>query len=386
MSIIFWLAAACVVISVLYYAAASAAALAFARRASGPPPPLPKIAPRVAILKPLHGMRKSLLENLTSYLELDYPRVEYLFAVTTYEDRAADVPIALKSAQYGFAQITLIVGLEPGCENRKVAKLIRMAERADKAEIFVLSDSDVAVERDHLRRLVGELCAGEKTGIVTSLYRGRPNGTIASTLEALFVNTDFAPMVILATAFEPIRYALGATIAIKREALEAIGGFRAIKDKLADDYFLGKMAADHGYEVKLSSSIVTVNCEERDFADFWTHQIRWARTYRTTRPISVATIVTHGPFWALMLLVASGFSGWSAGALAAVLAARIGMAAIMLRKVLKLPELTRFAWIVPIKDLIMTAIWFASLASNEVRWSGRRLRINRDGTMREVNG
>jgi len=54
MSVIFWLAAAFVVISILYYAAARAVALAFARRASGPPLPIPKIPPRVAILKPLH--------------------------------------------------------------------------------------------------------------------------------------------------------------------------------------------------------------------------------------------------------------------------------------------------------------------------------------------
>lgn len=385
MSVIVWLAGACVAISILYYAAASAAALLFARRASSPPLPIPKIAPRVAILKPLHGMRKCLGENLTSYMELDYPRTEYFFGVSGYEDRAADVPIALKS-QYGFAQVTLVVGLEPDCPNRKVAKLIRMADRAAKAEIFVLSDSDVTVERDHLRRIVGELYAGEKTGMVTSLYRARPNGTTASILEALFVNTDFAPMVLLSAAIEPLHYALGATIAVKREVLEAIGGFRAIKDRLADDYFLGRMTAEHGYEVKLSSSIVTVNCEEADLADFWHHQIRWARTYRTTRPISLATIVTHGPFWALILLAATGFSGWSVGALAAVLAARIGMAALLMRRVLKLPELTRYVWMVPLKDLIMTAIWFASLASNEVRWSGRRLRIHPNGTMREVDG
>jgi ceramide glucosyltransferase len=385
MNIIIWLSAGCVVLSLLYYAAASIAALKFARRASSPPAPLPKIAPRVAILKPLHGMRKCLLENLTSFMELDYPRTEYLFAVASYEDRAAEVPVALRS-RYSFAPITLLVGLEPDCANRKVGKLIRMVDRASKAEIFVLSDSDVEVERDHLRRIVAELCADEKTGIVTTLYRARPNGTMASALEALFVNTDFAPMVLFSSAIEPIRYALGATIAVKREVLEAIGGFPAIKDRLADDYYLGQMATAHGYNVKLSSSIVTVNCEEADFADFWHHQIRWARTYRTTRPISTATIVTHGPFWALMLIAATGLNPWTVSALGAVLAARIGMSAFMVRKVLKLPELTRYSWLVPLKDLVMTGIWFSGLFGNEVRWSGRRLRIRRNGTMREADG
>jgi ceramide glucosyltransferase len=385
MSVIIWLSAACVGASISYYAAATIAALVFARRCAKPPLPLPKIAPRVAILKPLHGMRKCLVENLTSFMELDYPRVEYLFAVASYEDPAAEVPVALKS-RYSFAQVTLLVGVESDCTNRKVGKLIRMVDRASKAEVFVISDSDVEVDRDHLRRIVAELCSDDKVGIVTTLYRARPNGTTASALEALFVNTDFAPMVLFSSAVEPIRYALGATVAVKREVLEAIGGFRAIKDRLADDYFLGQMASQHGYKVKLSSSVVTVNCEEADFADFWHHQIRWARTYRTTRPISIATIVTHGPFWALMLMAAAGFNSWTIGALAAVLVARIGMSALMIRKVLKLPELTHYSWLVPLKDLVMTGIWFGGLFGNEVRWSGRRLRVRRNGTMQEADG
>jgi ceramide glucosyltransferase len=384
-NIIIWFSVACVCASLFYYAAATIAAFAFARRCAAPPSPLPKIAPRVAILKPLHGMRKCLVENLTSFMELDYPRKEYLFAVANYEDPAAEVAVALKS-RYSFAATTLVVGLESDCANRKVGKLIRMVDRADKAEIFVLSDSDVEVDRDHLLRIVSELCADEKTGVVTSLYRARPNDTAASALEALFVNTDFAPLVLFSSTIEPIRYALGATVAVKREVLEAIGGFRAIKDRLADDYFLGQMASQHGYDVKLSSSIVTVNCEEADFADFWHHQIRWARTYRTTRPISIATIVTHGPFWALMLLAAAGLNWWTAGALAAVLATRIGMSALIVRKVLKLPELTGYSWLVPLKDLVMTGIWIGSLFGNEVRWSGRRLRIHRNGTMQEADG
>ena len=36
-----------------------------------------------------------------------------------------------------------------------------------------------------------------------------------------------------------MRYGLGATLAMRREALEGIGGFEAIVDYLADDYELG---------------------------------------------------------------------------------------------------------------------------------------------------
>jgi len=72
--------------------------------------------------------------------------------------------------------MTLVVGAEPGCSNRKVAKLIAMAEQAPDADIIVIGDADIAVDRDHLRRLVGELAADERTGVISCLYRARPGG------------------------------------------------------------------------------------------------------------------------------------------------------------------------------------------------------------------
>jgi ceramide glucosyltransferase len=371
--------------SLLYYLVATITAIRFARRAGQPPPELPKIAPRVAVLKPLRGRNQSLAANLISYLESDYQRTEFYFAVSDYEDPAAELPVALRT-QYKFAPITMIVGETRDCINRKVGKLVRMAERATRAEIFVLSDADIAVTRDHLRRVIGELTADATIGVVTSLYRAQPLGSFASRLEASFVNTDFAPQVMLAAAIEPLRYAFGATIAIKREALDAIGGFARLKDLLADDYYLGKLVVDAGYEVRLSGSIVTTVCEERGFIDFWRHQLRWARTYRTTRPASLATIVVHGPFWALLFLITSGFSLLGLGMLTVILVARIAMAHFIAARILGLDDVARDAWLAPLKDLIMTAIWFASLTSNEVEWGGRRLRILRGGVIREVNG
>ena len=371
--------------SLLYYVVATITAIRFARRAKEPAPALPKIAPRVAILKPLRGRNQSLAVNLTSYLESDYPRSEFYFAVDSYEDPAAELPVALRT-EYKFAPITMLIGEEPDCVNRKVGKLIRMAERATRAEIFVLSDADIAVTRNHLRRVIGELTADAKIGMVTCLYRARPLGSLASRFEASFVNTDFAPQVMLAAAIEPLRYAFGATIAIKREALDAIGGFERLKDLLADDFYLGKLVAEAGYEIRLSTSIVTTVCEEQRFIDFWRHQLRWARTYRTTRPASLATIIVHGPFWALLFLLASGFTMLAIGTLATVLALRIAMAAFITRNILGLEGLGRDAWLAPLKDLVMTAVWFASLLSNEVEWGGRRLRILPGGAMREVNG
>ena len=372
-----------VCVSVLYYAAATVAAIRFARRTTSPLLPLPKIPPRVAVLKPLHGTNNSLAANLISFLEIAYPRADFYFGVENYEDAAAEVPVAIRQ-RYQYANITLVVGEEPDSSNHKIAKLIKMADRAEKAEVFVLSDADVSVERDYLRRIVGELISDEKIGIVTCAYRARPGGSFASRLEALYVNTDFLPQILLAEMIEPMHYALGATIAIKRRVLEAAGGFRAVKNKLADDFYLGNFTNAQGYEIKLSDSLVTLTCEERNFAEFWHHQLRWARTYRFVRPISIATILIHGPFWALMLLAITRGSAAAFAALVLVVAARLAMSAAIVGRVLKMPEMLTDLWIVPIKDLIMTGVWFASLLSNKVMWAGRQFKVIRGGAMREV--
>lgn len=385
MNLISSLALAGVFISIGFYAATMLAGWRFLRRAAAPAPPLPKVPPRVSMLKPLHGISESLLENLLSFMEVDYPRKEYLFGVSSYEDPAAAIPVALKP-RYQFAQISLTVGLDPTAGNRKVGTLVKMVPRASRPDVFVLSDADIAVERDYLRRIVGELYADEKIGLVTCAYRSRPyQPDLGARLEALYVNTDFLPMAILADSFEPLHYAFGATIAIKSKVLEEIGGFEAIKDLLADDFHLGNRTVQRGYRIRLSNELVTIVPGERTFADFWHHQLRWARTYRTVRPVSVATIVTHGPFWALVMLLFSGFSAGSIAAAAAVVAARWAMGAMMIRSVAKLPLSISDLVLLLAKDLAITGIWFASLMGKTVRWGDRRFRIVAGGKLEEIN-
>ena len=94
-----------VLVSTIYYLAAIVAGLLFARRANSAPPPLPKIPPRVAMLKPLRGVSDHLRDNLVSFLEIAYPRVEFIFGVDSYEDRATEIPVRLR-APYQYANIT----------------------------------------------------------------------------------------------------------------------------------------------------------------------------------------------------------------------------------------------------------------------------------------
>jgi ceramide glucosyltransferase len=383
-NLVYSLTLAAICISVGYYAATMAAAWSFKRRGAASPRPLPKIVPRVALLKPLHGVTDSVVDDLLSFMEVDYPRKEYLFGVSSYEDPAAQIPLAFKP-RYQFAQITLTVGGDGEATNRKVGKLIKMVPRATRPDVFVLSDADISVEPDYLRRVVGDLYADEKIGLITCAYRARaPQPDLGARLEALYINTDFMPMAILANSFEPLHYAFGATIAIKPKVLEEIGGFEAIKDLLADDFHLGNRAVQRGYKIGLSSTLVTIVPGERTFSDFWQHQLRWARTYRTVRPISLGTILTHGTFWAVILMLAGRFSPASIAIAAGVVAARLAMGTMMITHVAKLPLSIADLGLLLVKDFAITGIWFASLLGRTVRWGDRQFKIMAEGRLQEI--
>jgi ceramide glucosyltransferase len=374
-----------VVSSLTYYLGSTLATYKFAARPRTSALSPSSTSRRVALLKPTYDLSDGVLSNLETFLAVDYPHFDVIIGVPGTRDDAEARLRDLRN-RYPNRNFIVVTDEEPGCTNRKVARLIRMVEQAPAADVYVMSDADIRVEPDYLRQLMAELDADPRVGMVTCAYRARPLNGLASRFEALMVNTDFAPMVILAEAIEPVRQAFGATIAFKRELLDAIGGFRPLRDMLADDFFLGRHAIEHGFDIRLSSILVTIACDEHRFGQFWHHQLRWARTYRTARPLSVATIIIHGPFWALLLALASRFNIASLAVLLLVLAVRITTASYIIARVLKLPELLRDAWLVPIKDMVMTGVWFVSLFGNHVLWGGRRFKILSDGRMSEIKG
>lgn len=368
--------------SIVYYLLATAAGLLFSRRA-GKSPALPAELPGVALLKPLHGYDDNLSANLRSFMALDYPKKEYIFGITAEDDPALRALNEIKR-DYPEARISQTVGDEPST-NRKVGKLLRMLKRPPESGILVMSDADVRVDRDYLHRLVGELEADGKTGMVTCVYKAiAPQGSPGARLEANFINTDFAPTAILSYFLEPMRHAFASTVAIRQSTLKEVGGLEAVRNSYGDDFALARRVSSKGYKIKLSGSIVTMVIEEAPFRDFWGRQMRWAMVDRKIRPISLARVLINGPFWALLLLLASGF-GWLWLAMVTVtVAARLAMTAITLRQVLRLPVHLADLLLTPLKDILMQAVWFRSLVGNTVEWRGRKLRLLPTGEMEEV--
>ncbi len=348
------------------------------REAAVPPPPADTL-PGVTVLKPLCGAVPETYENLANTCRLDYPKLQIVFGVADAGDPVIAIVKRLKR-DFPTVDIELVVSPEHIGSNAKVSNLHNMLQRA-KHEVLVIADSDIRAPTDYLRRIV-PLLDRPKAGLVTCMYRGSAGRTLAHRLEALFINTDFGPMVTVARQVEKMTYAFGATICIRRSVLEEIGGFAAIADHLADDYQIGNMAVERGYEVVLAPVVVETVLDLDRLHEVFQHQLRWARTYRTCRPRSyLATIVTHSTLWATLYLLASGASAWGLGVFATAVGVRVLAGGLIAHHVLGVRRIWRELWLVPAKDLFISAIWAAAFLGDRVRWGSTDYVVSPDGRM-----
>src|SRR5208282_2446358 len=138
--------------------------------------------------------------------------------------------------------------------------------------------------------------------------------------------------------------------AFRRRDLEAMGGFEALVDYLADDYQLGVRLARQGGEVELSDVVVETFLPQYSAADFLSHQLRWARTVRDSRFWGYVGLgLTFGLPWAALALAFSGGALWAWGLLALALAMRVAVAWEVGRSVLEDRQLSSLLYLLPLR-------------------------------------
>jgi ceramide glucosyltransferase len=338
--------------------------------------------PTVTVLKPLKGLDVDLFENLSTFCRQDYPTFQIVFGVADRDDPAIEVVRQLQ-AQYPSVRIDLVVDGRIYGTNYKVSNLHNMY-RVAQHDVIVLADSDIRVRSDYLRRLVAQLDE-PGVGLVTTLYRAVTTGGLPTLLESLFINTDFAPMVLVARVVEKPSYAFGATMALRRTTLDAIGGFLPLANYLADDYYLGHRIAERGYRLALSDMVVETVLAVGGWRRLFEHQLRWARTYRNCRPGGYfGSILTHGTLWATLNLVYNHFSPVACLAAAVIYGVRITVARTIASRYLHAPLRWHEALLIPLKDLFVSAVWALCFLGDTVHWSGHTFRVLADGQMVRV--
>ncbi len=353
----------------------------------------------VTILKPLHGDEALLEEALASVCRQDYPAWQVVFGVHDGADTALPVVRRLR-ARFADCDIAVVVDSTPHGPNRKIANLINMLPAA-KHDVLVVADSDVHVAPDWLRRLV-DVLEGPGVGVVTTVYTGLPaHGPLPptpsrkgrgsrycrdtppplagggwgegapATLGAMQINHYFLPGALLARAIGR-QDCLGATMMLRRETLERIGGFAALVDHLADDNVLGRLVQRLGLTVALADAIPATTVPETTLRALWRHELRWARTIRALVPVQFAASVLQYPLvWAALAVLLAGAAPWALAWFALAWALR-ALAARGIDRSLGLANRTPL-WLLPLRELMSVAVMAASYASRQVDWRGHTM-------------
>ncbi len=332
--------------------------------------------PPVSILKPLAGAEAALERNLRSFFDLDYNDFELLCGVHTEQDPAAAVVERLRR-EYPDVQARLIVTGETSCPNAKVHNLGRMMAEA-RHDLLVMSDSDIRVTRDFLKVVAAEF-AGPRLGLETCPYRAVPErgGSIWSLLEAVGMNTEFISGVLAARLVEGMKFAVGPTIVARRAAIAAIGGMDRLKDHMAEDFSLGKLVAESGWEVELSSCAVEHHIGSHGLRANLRHRLRWVRSTRRSRPAGYIGQIFTYPLPLALVLVCAVPSWWPALIAASVMRALAAWAAA--GWVLHDPLTARHWYLVPVQDLASFAFWLAGFFGKRFRWRHRTYELLPDG-------
>jgi ceramide glucosyltransferase len=331
--------------------------------------------PAVSVLKPVHGLEARLRENIESFFRQDYPDYEILFAADQADDAALDV-VREVCARYPHIRASVLITGTPW-PNPVVHSFHRLAEAAAH-DILVTTDSDVEVDMQYLREIVVPLL-DPQVGMVTCVYRGKNAAGFFSGLTAIGMSVEMTAGVLVANLLEGMKFGLGPTTVVRKDALASIGGYTALKDYIAYDFAIGNLIAKAGYRVVLSGHIINHVVNQASFRSMWQNQLRWAQTTRYSRPKGHfgSGLIFAMPYGLLGFFALAGLGHWATGllVLGVALMNRLAEAWLVGWGVVRDPEIRRAPWLYPLRDLLGFAVWFASYLNLRYVWRDSRFEL-----------
>ncbi len=328
----------------------------------------------MSVLKPVCGLEPGAYDNFASFCRQDYPDYEILFAVRDEADPAVPV-IRQIICNFPERSIRLLVGVDAEGANDKVAKLCRLACEA-RHELLVISDSDVRVAPSYLRGIAAPFVSAH-VGAVTALYRAAEIHSFGAAMDAVG-SLSFAGSALVARSLQGLKFAMGSTMATKREILREIGGFEGLLNLHSDDYEFGKRISDRGYRVELAPEPVFMQYPANSLLDHLRQELRWFVGIRHVRPGGhFDMLLTNGFVWTLGAALAAPTGGLAAAWVGAYLALRLGTGYVIAVWGLNDPEVRRWLWLLPLHDFFSFPNWLASFLVNRIEWRGMVFTLKR---------
>ncbi|MGB9120790.1 MAG: bacteriohopanetetrol glucosamine biosynthesis glycosyltransferase HpnI [Candidatus Angelobacter sp.] len=333
--------------------------------------------PPVSILKPLCGHDDGLEENLRSFMTQDYPEYEVLFGVHRPDDPAVAVAEKIITEFNGRISAHLVITGESPIPNAKAFSLNRLVREAHY-DVLVMSDSDVRVTPSLLSHLAQEL-QDDHVGLISCPYLAVPGKSLWSRLEAIGMNTELLGGVMVARMIEGMRFALGCTVAVRRNVLEDMGGFGYLQEFLAEDFVIGQRAAQLGHGVLFSSYVIEHRIGSQDMMHNLGHRMRWARSTRRSRPLGYWGQIFTYPLPLALLLCAAYPAAWPVLFLTMILRGAAALATA--RNIVHDPVTQNQWWLLPVQDVIGFFIWISGFVGDKIVWRNRKCTVLRDGRL-----
>lgn len=348
---------------------------AMQRARKAPEPPAPIHPHKISVLKPLSGLDDGLRENLESFAVQHGCTYEVLFGVSKIDDPAAMVAADFIEAHPEVEARIVLTDPNAGM-NPKVAQLIGLEAMAT-GEIIVISDSNVLVHPDYLRKLVGELYV-PGVHLASNVIAGTGEQTMGSTFENLLLATFQAPGVVVGYELSnggKLAVTVGKSMATWRTTLHEAGGFERVKNVLAEDQALARIYQAQGHRVAMCLDPIENRNMRGTFLQTVHRHARWAKTRRSIMPNEylIEPIIVPLIFATLMLAV---WPGWMSLTLYAgvALVQMIGAQAFM--HYLRGTHLPVYMWPIEIgRTYTYVACWLSAWTGRYVRWRGNRLEL-----------
>jgi ceramide glucosyltransferase len=248
-------------------------------------------------------------------------------------------------------------------------------DRYRKHDVLLISDSNIRVRPSYLRETVCYL-AEPDVGLVSNLFVGVGEKHAGAVMENLQLN-GFIAGGVASAAILRVTCVVGKSMLMPVQALEAIGGFAAARNLMAEDQAIGVRVRQAGYSIRLSHHIVdNVNCR-RSFQWFLNRHSRWFKIRRRmalpaflAEPMANLTAV--GLVWAF-----SGESGIAWGGLLCLVGLGMFRDAVQTRWMRgSFPKLRHLLYS-PLKDILLLPVWFDAIVNRRVRWRGHSFLIGR---------
>lgn len=383
--ILFWVALAGSVTSTIYCLMVVAAAVRFGVRKRREDAAEASFLPPLSVLKPLHGSEQGLERNLESFFEQNYPEFELLFCARHETDEG--LRLARRVAErYPHVDAKFVTCGEPlpKFHNAKVYSLAKLDSVA-RHDLFITSDADVRVAPDYLRRMVQNL-KDPHMGLASCLYIGTVDGGSAASfsaqLDAVGKSVEMTSGVLVADMLEGTKFALGATMAVRRSSFQEAGGFEELGQFYADDFVLGNRVAAKGIGVRMASHVIRLMVQDTPFWLSFRNQLRWMQSTRRSRPWGhLGSGLTFAvPFGLLGLLwgLLSGHALLGLVWLSWMIVNRWLQAGVILC-VMGDPDWVRGTVIYPVRDLLGGVLWLGSYGGDRFYYRGKIYRLRGGG-------